>query len=128
LDERFHAAAQVNAALLDATRVGAKSAELFCVAAEAYAREGFAGDEQMHHQGGATGYWEREWVATPDGTETVENNQAFAWNPSVRGGKVEDTVLLTDGRIELLTPTPELPALASSANGNDYPATGVLIL
>ncbi len=128
LQQKFHAAAQVNAALLDATRVGATSAQLFKVAADAYAREGFAGDEQMHHQGGATGYWEREWVATPQGTEQVVNNQVFAWNPSVRGGKVEDTVLLTDGGIELLTPTPELPALASSANGKSYPATGVLIL
>jgi Xaa-Pro dipeptidase len=128
LEERFHAAAQVNAALLDATRVGATAAELFRVAADAYAREGFAGEEQLHHQGGATGYWEREWVATPDGKGQVVNNQAFAWNPSVRGGKVEDTVLLKDGKIELLTATPELPALASSANGNNYPATGVLIL
>jgi Xaa-Pro dipeptidase len=128
LEERFHAAAQVNAALLDASRVGATSEELFRVAADAYAREGFAGDEQMHHQGGATGYWEREWIATPDGSEKVVNNQAFAWNPSIRGGKVEDTVLLRDGKIELLTPTPELPALESSANGNSYPATGVLIL
>jgi Xaa-Pro dipeptidase len=128
LEERFHAAAQVNAALLDASCVGATSSEIFRVAAEAYAREGFAGDEQLHHQGGATGYWEREWVATPAGTETVVNNQAFAWNPSIRGGKVEDTVLLRDGQIELLTPTPELPSLASAANGNSYPATGVLIL
>jgi Xaa-Pro dipeptidase len=128
LAERFHAAAQVNAALLDATRVGASSAELFRVAADAYAREGFAGDEQMHHQGGATGYWEREWIATPEGKEQVVDHQAFAWNPSVRGGKVEDTVLLHDGKIELLTPTPELPALESNANGNSYPATGVLIL
>jgi len=128
LEERFHAAAQVNAALHDASRVGATSAELFRVAKDAYAAQGFPGDEQLHHQGGATGYWEREWIATPEGAETVVNNQAFAWNPSVRGGKVEDTVLLRDGQIELLTPTPELPALASSANGNSYPATGVLIL
>jgi len=128
LDERFHAAAQVNAALLDATRVEVTSAELFRVAADAYATAGFPGDEQMHHQGGATGYWEREWVATPDGKETVVNNQVFAWNPSIRGGKVEDTVLLRDGKIELLTPTPKLPSLDSSAGGNSYPATGVLIL
>ena len=128
LQAKFHAAAQVNAALLDATRVGVTSAELFAVAAEAYAQEGFAGDEQTHHQGGATGYWEREWVATPDGAKRIVNNQAFAWNPSIRGGKVEDTVLLQDGEIELLTPTPELPALASAANGKSYPATGVLVL
>jgi antitoxin VapB len=128
LADRFHAAAQVNAALLDGSRVGATGAELFKIAADTYTREGFAGDEQLHHQGGPTGYWEREWVATPTGTETVVNNQAFAWNPSIRGGKVEDTVILQDGKIELLTPTPELPALESSANGVSYPATGVLIL
>jgi antitoxin VapB len=128
LDERFRASAQVNAALLDATRVGATSAELFRTAVDAYAATGFPGDENLHHQGGATGYWEREWVATPDGKETVVDNQAFAWNPSIRGGKVEDTVLLHNGQIELLTPTPELPALESSANGSSYPATGVLIL
>jgi len=128
LQAKFHAAAQVNAALLDASRVGATAAQLYAVAKDAYAREGFAGDEEMHHQGGATGYWEREWVATPTGTETVVDNQVFAWNPSVRGGKVEDTVLLQDGKIELLTPTPELPGLGSSANGNSYPATGVLVL
>jgi antitoxin VapB len=128
LNVKFQASAQVNAALLDVSRVGATSAQLFQVAADAYAAQGFAGDEQMHHQGGPTGYWEREWIATPDGKETVVNNQAFAWNPSIRGGKVEDTVLLRDGRIELLTPTPELPKLESSANGNSYPASGVLIL
>ena len=128
LADKFHIAAQVNAALLDATRAGATSAELFHTAAEAYASQGFADEEQLHHQGGATGYVEREWVATPNGAETVVNNQAFAWNPSIRGGKVEDTVLLKDGKIELLTATPSLPALSSSANGNSYPATGVLIL
>ena len=128
LAARFASSARVNAALLSASRPGATSAELFAVAKSAYAAEGFPGEEEFHHQGGPTGYGEREWLATPNGTEVVVNNQAFAWNPSIRGGKVEDTVLLHDGQIELLTPTPELPALASSANGNSYPATGVLIL
>jgi len=127
LAERFHAAAQVNAALLDATRVGATSAELFHVAQAAYAAEGYPGEEQFHHQGGPTGYWEREWVATPTGTETVVDNQAFAWNPSIRGGKAEDTVILRDGKIEWLTATPELPVIEASANGNSYPAAGVLV-
>ncbi len=128
LTAKFYVAAQVNAALLDATREGATSADLFRTAAEAYASQGFAEEEQLHHQGGATGYVEREWVATPNGSETVVNNQVFAWNPSIRGGKVEDTVLLHEGKIELLTPTPSLPTLESSTNGNSYPATGLLIL
>lgn len=127
LATRFRSAAQVNAALLDASRVGATSAELFKVAQAAYAAEGFPGEEQFHHQGGPTGYGEREWVATPTGSETVVNNQAFAWNPSIRGGKAEDTVLLRDGQIEWLTATPELPVIDASVNGKAYPAAGVLI-
>jgi antitoxin VapB len=124
---RFQSAANVNAALQDASRVGATSAELFRVAQAAYAAEGFPGEERFHHQGGPTGYWEREWIATPTGTETVVNNQAFAWNPSIRGGKAEDTTLLIDGKIENLTATPELPVIEASANGKSYPAAGVLI-
>jgi antitoxin VapB len=128
LAARFEAAAQVNAALMNATRPGATSAELFRVAQTTYGAQGFPGEEQFHHQGGPTGYGEREWVATPAGTETVVNNQAFAWNPSIRGGKAEDTVLLRDGVIENLTPTPELPQLAAKVEGSTYTATGVLIV
>lgn len=127
LGARFKSAAQVNAALLDATRVGATSAQLFKVAQDAYAAEGFPGEERLHHQGGPTGYGEREWVATPKGTETVVDNQAFAWNPSIRGGKAEDTVILRGGKIEWLTATPELPVIDATASGKTYPAAGVLV-
>lgn len=127
LASRFHSAAQVNAALLDASRVGATSAQLFKVAQDAYAAEGYPGEERFHHQGGPTGYGEREWVATPNGTEVVVNNQAFAWNPSIRGGKAEDTAVLRNGTIELLTPTPELPVVEAVVNGTTYPAAGVLV-
>jgi Xaa-Pro dipeptidase len=124
---RFKSAAQVNAALLDASRPGATSADLFRVAQQAYTAEGFPGEEQFHHQGGPTGYGEREWVATPNGTQVVVNNQAFAWNPSIRGGKAEDTVLLRNGKMEWLTATPTLPAIEASVNGKVYPAAGVLV-
>ena len=127
LEARFRSAAQVNAALLDATRAGATSAGLFAVARNAYASQGFPGEERFHHQGGPTGYSEREWVATPAGSEQVVDRQAFAWNPSIRGGKAEDTVILREGKIEWLTATPELPVIAAEANGTAYPAAGVLV-
>ena len=127
LAARFRSAAQVNAALLDASGVGATSAQLFKVAQDAYTAEGYPGEERFHHQGGTTGYWEREWVATPKGTETVVDGQAFAWNPSIRGGKAEDTVILHNGIMEWLTATPELPVISASVNGTEYPAAGVLV-
>ncbi|MBS1804641.1 MAG: M24 family metallopeptidase [Acidobacteria bacterium] len=127
LGARFKSAAQVNAALLDATKVGATSADLFRVAQEAYSAEGFPGEEQLHHQGGPSGYGEREWIATPDGKDVIVNSQAVAWNPSIRGGKAEDTVILRDGKLEWLTSTPELPVIHAEVNGKVYPAAGVLV-
>lgn len=127
LEARFAGSAHVNAALLHASRVGATSAELFAVARKAYGAAGFPSEEERHHQGGPTGYSEREWVATPTGTQTVVDSQAFAWNPSIRGGKVEDTVLIRNGVLEVLTPTPNLPELHATVDGTNYPATGVLI-
>ena len=123
----FDVAAKVNAALLHATRAGATAAQLFAVAKDAYAAAGLPGEEQLHHQGGATGYGEREWVATPNGTEIVLNRQAFAWNPSAQGGKVEDTVLLRDGSIEILTDTTQFPSVVTAVGGASYSSSGVLL-
>ncbi|HEX6495102.1 MAG TPA: M24 family metallopeptidase [Acidobacteriaceae bacterium] len=127
LVDAFAIAAEVNARLLAATKTGATSAALFAAAVDAYASLGHPGEEQLHHQGGATGYGEREWLATPAGEEHVVNRQAFAWNPSIAGGKVEDTVLLRDGGIELLTGTPGLPVVSTRAGDLTVQSAGVLI-
>ena len=99
--------------LLDATRPGATGADLYGVAADAYAAAGFPGEEQSHHQGGAIGYRAREWVAHPRSQEVVQARQAFAWNPTITGTKIEDTALVIDGRIEIITSTPTGRHLAS---------------
>jgi Xaa-Pro dipeptidase len=127
LSDGFETAAKVNAALLHATRAGATSAQLYAVAKNAYAAAGLPGEELLHHQGGSTGYGEREWVATPNGTEVVLDRQAFAWNPSAKGGKVEDTVILRDGKIEVLTETTEFPAVETVVGGESYFSSGVLL-
>ncbi len=127
LQEKFAAVAQVNAHLLHATREGATSDALFHVAQQAYAELGYPGEEQQHHQGGATGYSEREWVAQPKGTERVLDGQAFAWNPSLQGAKAEDTVVLRQGSIEVLTNTPRLPVVSSQCGTAKYTSAGGLL-
>ncbi len=127
LADKFAAVAEVSARLQVATREGIDANALFEVARAAYKSLGFEGEEQAHHQGGATGYLEREWVARPGGSERVCPEQAFAWNPNLQGAKVEDTVLLRAGSIELLTGTPELPAVVTHVDGIDTISAGVLI-
>jgi Xaa-Pro dipeptidase len=123
----FGACAEINARLLHASRNGATSAQLYAIAERAYRDAGFPGEEKLHHQGGPAGYLEREWVAAPNGTQKIADPQALAWNPSIRGAKVEDTALLANGTIEILTQTSTLPRIDAKVDGVSYPAADLLV-
>jgi len=127
LAANFEKAARINAALLHASREGATSAHLYDVAAKAYAAVGEAEEITKHHQGGPCGYVERDWVATPKGTERVQAVQGFAWNPSIKGAKAEDTALLRDGQIEIVTATRDLPVIEAEVGGKVYRSAGVYL-
>jgi Xaa-Pro aminopeptidase len=109
--ERTHATARVFGKLLGATRAGTTGAALYGTVTSAYADEGFPAEELKHHQGGAIGYRAREWVAHPASTEVVQDRQAFAWNPTITGTKIEDTALVVGDRVEIITSTPGWPAI-----------------
>lgn len=118
LDGRTRACAQVFLRMAAATVDGARASAIFSAAQSAYSDTGFPGEERLHHQGGAIGYRSREWVAHPGSGEAVRAPQAFAWNPSIAGTKVEQTFLLhEDGRIELITDDPAWPALEVDIRG-----------
>jgi antitoxin VapB len=117
LRSRTRATATVFERLLDQTRPGTSGATLFAAAADAYAAAGFDHEELRHHQGGAIGYRAREWVAHPESSEIVQTRQAFAWNPTITGTKVEDTALVLDDRIEIITSTPDWPTLGITPRG-----------
>lgn len=127
LARAFDAAAEINAELLHATREGAEASEIFAAAQRAYAAAAAGEEIERHHQGGACGYAERDWVITPRGAERVTPPQAFAYNPSLRGAKAEDTALLAGGEIEVLTATPALPAIETRVADTSYVSAGVLV-
>ena len=117
LRKRMRATAKVMGSLLAATKPGTSGADLYEVAVCAYGDAGFPGEEHLHHQGGAAGYRTRDWVAHPACTERVQEDQAFAWNPSITGSKVEETCLASSDGIEIITTTPGWPAIAIEADG-----------
>jgi antitoxin VapB len=128
LRTRTEATAYVNAFLLDATRPGATGANLYAAASNAYAEKGFADEINLHHQGGAAGYKTREWVANPQSTEGVQIDQAFAWNPSITGTKVEETCIATADGVEIITTSPDFPRIMTVVNGREYYSPGILSL
>jgi Xaa-Pro aminopeptidase len=103
---------RVDAAFQRATRPGRRLGEVLGDAVAAYAAEGFDREEwQRHHQGGPIGYFGRDEFVTPASGSLVADSQAFAWNPSVAGSKVEDTVLTTGSGIEVLSVDESWPAV-----------------
>jgi antitoxin VapB len=112
--------------LLAATRAGASGSDLYKTAADAYTAEGFAGEQNLHHQGGATGYRTRDWVAHPESRERVHMNQSFAWNPSISGTKVEETCIVSENGIEVITASPEWAQISVEIDGREYFSPDVL--
>jgi Xaa-Pro aminopeptidase len=114
--KRYASARRVEDAFQAATRPERRLSEILGDGIEAYRAEGFGGESALHHQGGTIAYRPRETIATADSDEEVGLGMAFAWNPSITGVKVEDTLLLAgDGRRELVTRTGAWPAAHEGA-------------
>jgi Xaa-Pro dipeptidase len=128
LRTRTRGSAFVNGRLFDGTKPGVTGRELYELAALAYAEAGFPAEERLHHQGGATGYRTRDWLAHPLSNEKVQNAQAFAWNPSITGSKVEETCIAFENGIEIVTATADWPTISIEIEGRSYPLPGVLSL
>jgi Xaa-Pro aminopeptidase len=103
--------ARVEAAGFRASRPGASLGQVLTTLVEAYAACGHPGAEALHHQGGSCGYLSRDHVAVPGLEVKLHRHSAVAWNPSLPGAKIEDTALITDEGLELLTVDPRWPTV-----------------
>jgi len=109
----------VEAAVLAASVPGARFSELYGVLETAYRDLGHLGAILEHHQGGTAGYLAREAIATPESPVALTAGSVLAWNPSLRGAKIEDTIALTQQGLEVLTLDPQWPV--APVNGLDRP-------
>jgi Xaa-Pro aminopeptidase len=112
---RHEQVAQVEATAFDHSRPGVSTGVVFDAIARSYERIGEGEEILNHHQGGPTGYLSREEVAV---SSTARSNSiilcegmAVAWNPSLPGAKIEDTVLITSEGVEVLTRDPDWPSM-----------------
>ena len=128
LQRKTEAVAYVFATFLSKTKNRAVGAELYKIAADAYAEKGYDDEINSHHQGGATGYKTRDWVAHPASGEIVQPNQAFAWNPSITGTKAEETAISFETGAEIITASPDWTQIGVSIEGREYFSPGILQL
>lgn len=121
------AVARVDAEVIAATQPGRTLGDMLEVLRGAYRREGDPHAIEQHHQGGTIGYLARETLARPGLEEPIEVGQAFAWNPSMRGAKSEDTMLLTAKGPAIVTTTDGWPMLTiETASGGVWQRPAIL--
>lgn len=128
LRRKTESVAHINARIISATKTGMSGAGIYQIAATAYAEQNCADEIHRHHQGGATGYKTRDWVAHPNSKEIVQKNQAFAWNPTITGTKAEETFICADNGAEILTASPGFPKISIEIDGLEFYSHGILSL
>ncbi len=126
--KKQQAVCNVDAAVNLSTRPGKTLGEMFTVIEKAYAESGFPGEEKLHHQGGTTGYAGRDAFAEVGSGVRIVANQALAWNPSITGVKSEDTILCTEGGIEMITTvSADWPKVRGSYQGQTLERADILV-
>ena len=114
LEARHRAACAVEAAMIAATRPGRSWESVVDVAKVAYAEAGYPDEWRAHFQGGPVGYLSREFDVVP-GTASAATlitlGAGFAWNPTVQGGKSEDTFIVAEDGARSVSNTDDWPSL-----------------
>jgi Xaa-Pro aminopeptidase len=129
LAQRHLAACTVEAAMIDATRPGSTWQAALEAGQAAYAGLGMPDEWRQHVQGGPIGYLSREFDVVPgtgDAAMAVPPGAAFAWNPTVRGGKSEDTFVVTPDGARPVSNTADWPSLTVHTPSGPVPRPAIL--
>lgn len=125
--KRHDSTMNVDATLILNTKPGLKAGDVLKKGIEVYESEGFKDEWKEHFQGGPTGYNVRDYFVNPDTEEVIQENQPFAWNPSIKGTKSEDTILVGESENEIITNTEDWPSKIIEIDGKKIKRNEILI-
>ncbi len=116
----------VDSVFIEETKPGKKISDVFRKGVEAYKKEGFKSEWELHHQGGPTGYSTRYFRASENTDEKIIEKSAFAWNPSITGTKSEDTIIVGKENNIIITEDKKWPLIEIEYNGKIYKRPAIL--
>lgn len=102
---KHDAVTKIDACYINSTKPGLMLKDVFAKAVKAYADNGYEGEWKHHHQGGLTGYMGRERLGNTEAEHIIQLNEVYAWNPTIKGTKSEDTMLVSEKGSIILTHT-----------------------
>jgi Xaa-Pro dipeptidase len=126
LSAKYQGLRKVAAAVNLSSRPGATVGHAFDQAVKAYAGAGYPDEWKKHYQGGVCGYLPREVSGSPGEPFVLAANQAVAWNPTITGTKLEDTLIIKEDGFENITLTRTWPSSPESVDGGSIVLAGIL--
>lgn len=112
LETYYYKLLRVESAAWNSLKRGCAMSKIYQAMCSTYSANGLDKEWNNHHQGGLTGYMPREIRIDAMTNALIQEDQAFAFNPSCRFAKVEDTVLLTSEGVRLMShPSQNWPTL-----------------
>ena len=103
LRKQYRINQEIDCTLMVNTIPGQPYAKPLLAAKALYDKYGISDEFLKHHQGGPIGYANRDYRVDFDLAGTIQENQAFCWNPSITGTKSEDTILVRKQGFEFIT-------------------------
>lgn len=126
--EKHKQCAQVQGAFFSGLKPGQTLDSVYRKGIEAYAMVGYPLEHKAHHQGGLTGFIPRELRANLGCNHLVRCGEAYAFNPTLQGAKCEDTVLVTDNGLEVMTYTGNYNYVTCQTDGQSYRMPTVYVI
>ncbi len=110
----------IECGMISLTRPGASMADIFAKTCALYERLGYSGEWKNHHQGGAQGYRNRDYLMKLGSKEKVIEAQCFCWNPSISGTKSEDAIIAQKAGPLFITKPAVFPILTIDYEGQSF--------
>lgn len=127
LKGRYLANVFIDCIFMATTRPGTPARQVLQRGIEAYREKGFPEEWKFHHQGGSIGYTGRDYRTNLNTQDIIQENQAFTWNPSLRGTKSEDTILASSKGLEIITRPMSYPTLSMTVDGVSFVRPDILV-
>lgn len=128
LQKQFEDTVYIECAMIEATKPGTPVKDIFHKTCDLYKERGYEGEWKLHHQGGAQGYKNRDYIIRPDSEDIVYENQCFCWNPSIAGAKSEDAFIAkADGPLMITKPV-IFPTIRLTVGQVEFTRPGILVI
>jgi len=126
--EQYRVTAEIENRMIEATKPGVDDLVPHMVGKQAYEEFGYGDMYYKHHQGGAQGYYNRNYLVSESKHEITQINQCYCYNPAVDGTKSEDAFIATENGPLMITKPVIFPKITSTINNVTFERPNMLVV